>query len=54
MQKFEQVVVRYDDSSFTNNNLIKSDLHSSNIIEKMKRSNLNMINSFNTQDQSNQ
>ena len=56
MQKFEQVVVRYDNSSFTNNNLIKLNLYFSDIIEEVKRSDLNIMNFSDTydQDQSNQ
>ena len=50
MQKFEQVVVKYDDSSFTNDNSIKSNSHSSDIIKEVKRSDLNIMNSFDIQD----
>ena len=46
MQKFEQVVVKYDDSSFMNDNSIKLNSHSSNITEQVKRLDLNMMNSF--------
>ena len=44
MQKFEQIVVRYDDSSFTNDNLIRSGSHPSDITEEVERSDLNMMN----------
>ena len=44
MQKFEQAVVKYDDFSSTNNNSIKSNSHSSDIIKEVERSNLNMMN----------
>ena len=47
MQKFKQIVVRYDHSSFTNNNSIKLNLHSSDIIKEVKQLNLNIMNSFN-------
>ena len=54
MQKFEQVVVKYDDPFFTDDNSIKSNSHSFDITEEVKRSDLDMMNSFDTQGQSDQ
>ena len=54
MQKFEQAVVKYDDPLFTNDSSIKSNSHPSDTTEEVERSNLNMMNPFDIQSQTDQ